>query len=114
MPGPLHTQVHRAAYYDTLRQEVMRNGAIQSPTPQSEVPSLSGMLHSLMESSGIGQAWTTSRGSRTYTGGAVTPQTYVRASGGPGTEEQLINVPMQVNARASYPGRGMSPLRRRS
>lgn len=114
MPGALHTRVHRSALYDQLRIEVMRNGAQKSPSPQSELPILAELRGSLMESSGVGQAWTTARSSRTYTGGGITPQEYTQQPAGVNTDTGLSDAGVAMNARAALPNRGHSPLARRA
>ena len=68
-----------------------------------------------MDTSGIGQAATTARSSRTYTGGGLTPQVYTRPP--MNTEDQLTDAGKAMNARAANPSRGVTPnsplLRRR-
>jgi hypothetical protein len=116
VPGALHTRIHRSALYDQLRIEVMRNGAIKSPTPQSERPILAELEGSLMTTDGIGQAWTTSRSSRTYQGGGITPQTYSQQAAGVNTDAGLSDAGVAMNARATLPNRGTgtSPMARRA
>jgi hypothetical protein len=106
----------RGTIYDTLRVEAMRNGAWKSPHPLG--PRLEAVVQRLngdgvlgtMDQSGIGQGWTTSRSSRTYAGGGLTPMAFWPTPAGPNSEIALQNAPVAVNARAAYPGRGMEPL----
>lgn len=96
--------------FDNLRIEAMRDGAHKSPAKQSELE----VWHSqgglgTMDTSGIGQAWTTSRSSRTYTGGGLAPMTFFPTPGGPNNEIALETAAAQINARNSYPGRGIEP-----
>lgn len=106
--------------FDSLRIEAMHDGAWKSPAPWSEVEvqrmSGEGAALGTMDTSGIGQAWTTSRSSRTYAGGLLTPMLFFKTPGGPNTEEALQDAGRAINARAAYPGRGVepaSPLMRR-
>jgi hypothetical protein len=110
----------RATLFDNLRQDAMRNGAWKSPTPQSErIPAAVSHM-AAMDSSGIGQAGTMGRHFRTYTAGDVTPQIWDSAHSQPAgvnTDAQLVDAGVAMNARAAYPGRGLtptSPLARRS
>lgn len=103
--------------FDNLRIETMRDGATKSPAMQDELE----VWHSqgglgTMDSSGIGQAWTTSRSSRTYAGGGLQPMIFFPTPGGPNNEIALETAAVQMNARSAYPGRGLeptSPLMRR-
>lgn len=105
----------QSTIYDSLREEVSRNGAIKSPNPQSERPIIASAFDAAMDTSAIGQAATGGRSSRTYTGGGITPQTYTRPP--MNTEDQLRDTGMIMNARAANPSRGItprSPLMRRA
>lgn len=83
----------------------------QQPAPQSEKPELTSMLDSLLGYPALGQASTTARASRTYSGGELHPQVHLtRPNAGPGTSEQLQDTPRLVNSRAAYPNRGTGPV----
>jgi hypothetical protein len=102
--------------YDDLRIGVGHDGAIKSLSPQSERPIIAASVDAAMDTSGIGQAGTGGWPSRHYSGGAVTPQTYVHAQPA-GLEDQLVDAGMIMNARSANPSRGVTPrsplLRRR-
>lgn len=105
--------MRRAAHstiYDNLRQQVGFNGAIKSPSPQSEKPIAADSFRAGMDSSGIGQADTTAQSSRTYSGGTLTPQLFTRPPASANSDESLMKAPVAMNARNSYPGRGITPL----
>lgn len=105
----------RGTIYDTLRIEAWRNGAWKSPHPLG--PNVEAVVQQLngdgvlgtMDQSGIGAAWTTSRSSRVYEGGGLTPMLFWPTPAGPNSEIALQNAPVAVNARAAYPSRGMQP-----
>lgn len=106
--------MRRAAHstiYDSLRQPLGLNGAIKSPSPQSEKPIADQSFRAGMDTSGIGQSATTARGSRTYAGGALTPQLFGKPPAGANSDESLMKAPVAMNARAAYPGRGITPRR---
>lgn len=103
----MHTNARRNLF-DGLRIETMRNGAIQSHSMQSERPIMDQSFHAAMDPGGIGAAWTTSRSSRTYTGGAVTAQQYIKAQPA-NVDDILTDSGMVMNARAALPNRGVTP-----
>ena len=94
--------------YDALRIPVSQNGALQSPTPQSERPIAAQSFYAGEDSSGIGQASTTARHSRTYTGADFMPQGYLMRQPA-GFEDVALDAGAQMNARAAHPSRGLSP-----
>jgi hypothetical protein len=101
--------------FDGLREQLSRNGAWKTASMQSEHPVIASTTEGMMDSSGIGQAWTTSRSSRIYAGGGITPQLYTRPP--MNVDDQITDAGKAINARAAYPGRGItprSPLVRRS
>lgn len=111
----MHTNARRTVF-DGLRIETMRNGAIKSQALQSERPIMDQSVHAAMDPGGIGAAWTTSRSSRTYTGGGITPQQYIRSQPA-NVDDILTDSGTVMNARAALPNRGVtpnSPLMRRS
>jgi hypothetical protein len=104
-----------ANLYDSLRIEVGRTGAIASPTPQNERPVQRNSFYAAMESSGVGQAWTTSRSSRTFSAGTLSPQGWMSKQPA-GFEDIATDAGKHMNARAALPNRGIqphSPLMRR-
>lgn len=107
----MHPNVRRTVF-DGLREQVGRNGAIKTPSPQSERPVIDASVHAQMDLSAIGAAWTTARSSRTFTGGGLTPQQYVKAQPA-NVEDTLTDAGVAMNARATLPNRGITPLQRR-
>jgi hypothetical protein len=101
----------RGTIFDNLRQQAGHNGAWKSPSPQGERPTIGNSMYAAMDSSGLGQAATGSRASRTYSGGGVTAQTFGpgNVAAGPNTDISLLDVGVAMNARAAYPGRGLAP-----
>ena len=93
--------------YDELRIDVGRDGAIKSPSPQSEKPIIASSVYAGMDTSGIGQADTTSRDTDTYTGGAVTPFDYMTPPAG--VEDRLADAGKINNTRQANPSRGITP-----
>jgi hypothetical protein len=93
--------------YDALRMPVGWNGAIKSPSPQSERPIAASSLFAGMDTSALGQVDTTARHSRTYTGGELQPQGDLMR---PPADFQDISTDAGVamNARAANPSRGLS------
>ncbi len=84
----------------------------QAPAPQIAEAAIQGNLGggTLLNPGGLAQAHTTSRSSRMYSGGGLTPQNYERQQAGPGTPEQLADVPRTMNARQALSrNRGMGP-----
>lgn len=94
--------------YDGLREQISRNGAWKQPAPWDERPAADSSVHAQMDTSGIGQAWTTARSSRTYAGGGITPQRYTTAQ--PANVEDILTDAGQVmNTRPALPNRGITP-----
>jgi hypothetical protein len=98
--------------YDGLRQAASHNGAWKTFGPQQdqEQPVMESSAHSQMDVGGIGAAWTTSRSSRTYTGGRITPQVYTTPRAAPANVADIqADAGMIMNARAALPNRGVTP-----
>ena len=100
-------RAHQGTIYDALRIPVGQNGAIKSPSPQSEKPIVASSVDAPMDSSGIGQASTGGWPSNHYSGGGITPQTYTRPPAN--TDDRLVDAGQAMNARAANPSRGVTP-----
>lgn len=102
----------QSTIYDALRIETAHDGAWKSPSMQDERAPAGNSFYAAMDSSGIGQADTSSdTAGRTYFGGFLpSPQRFaVPASF---NSPQDVNKAPVENARAALPGRGVQPLRR--